>query len=231
MPRAISRALFARILLLCASCSILPRSAGTCNWIDPPVGDSEIPLGQTAKLDGHATSSQGLSHAEFWISGDPVRLGSSTSASNTLSHFQYLWQPEAPGTYVVQMLSYCQDGGHEHHGYHHHRRVRWWRGSRECTRSNSRTRVQGYSNGITDSCAPHLHPDGYCNAGSYPGADANTDSYPKTDATADADMYPDPTSSARHERTTRSDSRFAGRWGNARMRSEICCGVELCSRP
>ncbi len=111
MPRAISRALFARILLLCASCSVLPRSAGTYNWMDAPVGDSEIPLGQTTKLDGHATSSQGLSHAEFWISGDPVRLGSSTSASNTLSHFGYSWQPEAPGTYVVQMLSYGQDGG------------------------------------------------------------------------------------------------------------------------
>ena len=75
-------------------------------WIDAPLDGSVLPL-EPYKLVFHAASFTGLKEFEVRVNGvviasaAPLGSGSGGATYGTLFHSEYLWNPPAPGTYLI----------------------------------------------------------------------------------------------------------------------------------
>jgi hypothetical protein len=93
-----------------SSCNLYAQPSGTMAWIDAPLDDLQIPLGQTVTVEGHAASATGIERIEFWVGEELLLTQSSPDQVGSLSRLSLDWSPSEPGTYTIQMVAYSTDG-------------------------------------------------------------------------------------------------------------------------
>jgi hypothetical protein len=82
-------------------------SGGNQAWIDAPLPGSKLPL-EAVEIVAHATSLDGISFFEIKLNGQLLAntLPDSGSFDQVLAYTRYIWQPAAPGTYLIEVKAY-----------------------------------------------------------------------------------------------------------------------------
>lgn len=108
LPRNLT--LFLCILALyTAGCAPAAETMGTYAWIDVPVHDLTLPLGETVNIEGHATDPEGVSRVEIWLNGGLTWTIDELAPSGDLVRFQQSWTPEESGEYVILAVAFGPD--------------------------------------------------------------------------------------------------------------------------
>jgi hypothetical protein len=94
---------------LLAACSGVGPIEGTFVWIDAPIHDLSVPLGEIITIDGHASSAEGVSRVQIWIDDETLETIDDPPGSGTLVHFEHLWKPTEPGDYEIAVVAYSSD--------------------------------------------------------------------------------------------------------------------------
>jgi len=97
------------IICLLAACGGEIPADGTYAWIDAPVHDVTVPVGQVITIDGHASSVGGISLVEIWIDGELFVSHENLDVDGNLVHFEHIWVPAAPGDYTIQVIAFSAD--------------------------------------------------------------------------------------------------------------------------
>ncbi len=92
------------ICLLTACGSDVPAE-GTYAWIDAPVHDISVPVGQVITIDGHASSIGGVSRIEIWIDAEFFVSQDYPESMGNLVKFEHIWVPTEPGEYDIQRFA------------------------------------------------------------------------------------------------------------------------------
>ncbi len=91
--------------LLLAGCTMPAASgAGPRAWIDSPLNGSTLPL-EPVVVRSHSASESGTASAALYVDGAQVRLDNVADPSARLVEIQQVWQPTAPGYYVLQVIA------------------------------------------------------------------------------------------------------------------------------
>lgn len=99
------------MLMLCtAGCTSAADASGTYAWIDVPVHDLTLPLGEAIHIEGHAADPEGVSHVEIWVNGELTWTVDELAASGDLVRFQQSWTPGERGDHVILAVAYGADG-------------------------------------------------------------------------------------------------------------------------
>lgn len=104
-------------ILLTIACilSIVLSSCGSAGgpgprtWIDTPLDGSTLPLAPVV-VRSHASSGSGTASAVLYVNGTQVRVDNVADPSNPLVEISQVWQPDAPGDYVLQVVATDHDG-------------------------------------------------------------------------------------------------------------------------
>lgn len=96
-------------ICLLAACSGEAPAGGTYAWIDAPVHDVAIPVGQVITIDGHASSVGGVSRIEIWIDADLFVSQDNPESTGNLVQFEHIWVPTEPGEYHIQLIAFSAD--------------------------------------------------------------------------------------------------------------------------
>ncbi len=89
-----------------AACSGVGQIEGAFVWIDAPIHDLSVPLGEIINIDGHASSAMGISRVQIWIDDETLETIDDPPGSGTLVHFEHLWKPAEPGDYEIAVVAY-----------------------------------------------------------------------------------------------------------------------------
>lgn len=87
------------------------NEGGNYAWIDVPLTDSRVPLGQTISIKGHATSLSEVAWVEIWVDGETQAQVEELSFQGNLASFAYEWVPPGEGQYLIQIFSIDTQGG------------------------------------------------------------------------------------------------------------------------
>jgi hypothetical protein len=104
-----SRILLGLVCLLTA-CASPTTSEGTYVWIDAPINDLSLPVGDIVTIDGHASNTEGIAQIEIWINGELYITQDDPPQEGNLTHFKHIWVPSEPGDYIVQVIAFGDDG-------------------------------------------------------------------------------------------------------------------------
>ncbi len=91
---------------LIGACTGAAQVEGTFVWIDAPVHDLTLPLGEILSIDGHASSAKGISRVQIWIDEEELESLQDMTGSGNLVHFEHLWKPDQPGDYEIMVVAY-----------------------------------------------------------------------------------------------------------------------------
>jgi hypothetical protein len=108
---------FFLLMLLLSACgpkrtAIVKHSGGSQAWIDAPLPGSKIPL-EPVEIVAHAASFEGITFFEIDLNGQLLAntLPDSGSLDLNLAYTRYIWQPAAPGTYLIEVKAF--DNGNQ----------------------------------------------------------------------------------------------------------------------
>ncbi len=93
--------------LLCALASITAgcgqsaAQGGTFAWLDVPLNDLTIPLGQEIRIEGHASDPTGVSRVEIWVNQELTWTLDDLSTSGDFVRFSQSWIPQEEGDYFI----------------------------------------------------------------------------------------------------------------------------------
>lgn len=82
---------------------------GPRTWIDTPLDGSTLPLAPVV-VRSHASSGSGTASTSLYVNGVQVRVDSVTDPTNPLIEISQVWQPDAMGDYVLQVVAADSDG-------------------------------------------------------------------------------------------------------------------------
>lgn len=91
------------------ACSGVAQVEGTYVWIDAPIHDLTLPLGEIITIDGHASSAKGISRVQIWIDDEALQDLEDFSSSGNLIHFEHLWKPLEAGDYEIIVVAYSDE--------------------------------------------------------------------------------------------------------------------------
>jgi hypothetical protein len=76
-------------------------------WIDAPLPGSKLPL-EAVEIVAHAASPDGISFFEINLNGQLLAntLPDAASIDQNMMFTRYIWQPAAPGTYLIEVKAY-----------------------------------------------------------------------------------------------------------------------------
>lgn len=97
------------IICLLAACGGEIPADGTYAWIDAPVHDVSVPVGQVITIDGHASSIGGVSRIEIWINAELFVSQDNPASKGNLAQFEHIWVPAEPGDYSIQVIAFSSD--------------------------------------------------------------------------------------------------------------------------
>lgn len=98
------------IFSLLAGCSLPSAAGGISVWLDVPLDGLAFPDAQAIKIEGHATSTGGISRVEIWINGAVLTTINDPATTGDLAEFHIEWAPPAPGAYTIQAIAFGADG-------------------------------------------------------------------------------------------------------------------------
>lgn len=99
-------ALLIPLTILLAACGSTAQVEGTFVWIDAPIHELSVPLGEIITIDGHASSAKGISRVQIWIDDEALESVEDFPGSGNLVHFERLWKPPEPGDYEIAVVAY-----------------------------------------------------------------------------------------------------------------------------
>lgn len=94
---------------LAGGCAPLP-AADVSVWIDVPTDGLMLSGIQTIHINGHASSSGGISRVEIWINGAIHAVIDHPPMDGNLAAFHQEWTPTETGVYTIQAIAYNQEG-------------------------------------------------------------------------------------------------------------------------
>jgi hypothetical protein len=94
------------LAILLAGCGTAAQVEGTFVWIDAPINELSVPLGEIITIDGHASSTKGISRVQIWIDDEALQSVEDFLVSGSLVHFEHLWKPSEPGDYEISVVAY-----------------------------------------------------------------------------------------------------------------------------
>lgn len=99
------------LILICllTACGSDVLAEGTYAWIDAPVHDISVPVGQVITIDGHASSIGGVSRIEIWIDAEFFVSQDYPESMGNLVKFEHIWVPTEPGEYDIQVIAFSAD--------------------------------------------------------------------------------------------------------------------------
>jgi hypothetical protein len=98
------------LLLLLAACQEQASPGGTYAWIDVPTNNLALPKVQVVKIEGHASSPDGINRVEILIDGQPYTTLNSPPQQGRLASYSATWSPTGPGEYVIVAIAYGNNG-------------------------------------------------------------------------------------------------------------------------
>jgi hypothetical protein len=87
--------------LISAGCAQTGTQGGTFSWIDVPVDDLTIPLGQEIQIEGHASDPTGVSRVEIWVNRELTWSVEDLPANGNFARFSQKWTPPEEGDYFI----------------------------------------------------------------------------------------------------------------------------------
>jgi hypothetical protein len=99
------------IVSLLAGCSPVAQAKGVSVWIDAPLDDLTLPNIQEIKISGHAAAPEGISRIEILINNVLTSTITSPDMEGGLANFHLIWEPPAPGQYIIQAIAYTGETG------------------------------------------------------------------------------------------------------------------------
>lgn len=98
------------LILIATGCAGDGTQRGTFVWIDVPVNDLTIPLGETINFEGHATSPEGVSRVEIWINSELTMTVEELPTRGDLVSFKQTWTPPEGGDYIIMAVAFGESG-------------------------------------------------------------------------------------------------------------------------
>jgi hypothetical protein len=86
-------------------------SAGPQSWVDAPLHGSSIPLAPY-EIVAHAAFPPGISEFELTITGQGPQTIPADQSGQTLVYMKQMWNPPAPGLYLIQVRAAGPDGAY-----------------------------------------------------------------------------------------------------------------------
>lgn len=96
------------LLMLASACQ--GQVAGTNVWIDVPINNLSLSQPGSIKIEGHASSPQGIARVEILVNGVQLEVISEPEMVGNLAYFQTPWSPTEAGSYVIQAIAFGVDG-------------------------------------------------------------------------------------------------------------------------
>lgn len=106
MARLLARVLVIALATLWLAGCAAPRG-GPLAWIDAPLQGSTLPLGPV-EVVSHTNYPDGVGRVELSVAG--IVAATADGAGQTLAVTHQLWQPDAPGTYVLRVRAMSVGG-------------------------------------------------------------------------------------------------------------------------
>jgi hypothetical protein len=98
------------LVSLLASCNLPASTGGVSVWLDVPLDGLAFDAPQPIKIEGHASSANGISRIEIWINGALLTTINNPPMQGNLTTFNLEWTPPAEGEYTIQALAFSADG-------------------------------------------------------------------------------------------------------------------------
>lgn len=101
--------LLALAALLIVACGAGAEPAKPTVRITGPASGSQVETGQNVLVTFEAADVKGVSQIELAVNGQPTYVETASPPVNVFSG-SYNWQPETPGTYLIQIITFNVDG-------------------------------------------------------------------------------------------------------------------------
>lgn len=110
-PRLQGALALALLLPLMSACGGPGASSGAPSvWIDVPVDNLELPELREVQIEGHASSSQGISQVQVRVNGELLASLDMPSSAAGLARFGTRWTPPGLGDYTIEVVAITDEG-------------------------------------------------------------------------------------------------------------------------